>query len=204
MNGRTAVSLLPATTAGLVSGAAQATWTKVTMFDTPAWLAHQVDLDERDRRQEVGMGAVQALDLLDILMNLPAGMPVPLRSLGRDTRQAFGRMPRGAVDLSDTAAVRRVVPLAYPSLAVVISSRWHDGLVRASRFAAYCQRMTLLRTMPDDARAAMDLATRYGIGLAVLGETDIDVLVEPQPLADWQPTPAWWWFSETIFHHMRR
>lgn len=201
MSGGTAV-FSPRTGTGfpLVSG--DAAWTRVRVFGTRVWLAGRLDSEERQRRQRCGLGAIRELDLLDVLMDIPAGLPIPIGALRPVARRALERAPAGALDFDGDTVVRRAVPVVRPLLAVVTADQWQDGLVRASRFASYCPRMVLLPDIPDDPNVATDLAARYGIGLAVRGTPAPEVLVEPLALTDWQPTPAWWWFSETVLHHL--
>jgi hypothetical protein len=173
--------------------------TRVRVFDTSVWMTYRRDDAEWHRRSIHGVGGVLAWDLLDTLMDLPAGLPVPLSSLARGDRRLLRRAPHGVVAVSGGNITRRLVPAVTPLLAVVTSRTWRDGLVAASRFAAYCSRMVVVPEIPGDRAEALMLAGLYGIGVAVGQAHPARVLLEPEPLTDWQPTPAWWRFSETIY-----
>ncbi|MBM7772353.1 hypothetical protein JOD54_002557 [Actinokineospora baliensis] len=178
------------------------TWVRARVFDTSAWFACQVDDHERGRRAAHGLSGLHDLNLIDTLMTLPAGLPVPMGSLDATTRAALRRMPPGVVDIGDGQVVRAAVPVLNPLLAIVRTDHWRTGLLRASRFAAYCSRLTLLRSAPEDIGPAVALARRGGVGLAVSFGREAEVIVEPEAVADWQPTAAAWWFSEAIFHEL--
>src|SRR4051794_8352064 len=57
--------------------------TRLRLFGTSVWMTYRRNDAEWARRAEFGLGAVLAWDLLDLLMTLPVGFPVPLRSLSR-------------------------------------------------------------------------------------------------------------------------
>jgi hypothetical protein len=173
--------------------------TRLRLFDTSVWMIYRRDEAEWARRAEVGLGAVLAWDLLDVLMALPAGFPVPLRSLSRPEQRRLYRAPGGIATITADGVTRHIVPPVTPLLAVVASTDWRDGLVRSSRFAAYCSRLALVSALPDNRAEALALADLYGIGVAVGDQRPARVLVEPEPLTDWQPTTAWWRFTERIY-----
>lgn len=175
---------------------------RIQMFGTQARIAYQRDEDEWRRRQG-DTSPILALDALDILMDLPVGIPVPAAELAPANQRLLRRLPPGSLDWSATAVTRQVRPPLMPILATVCPTRWLDGLRAASRFAAYCPRLVIVSSMPT-APDALTEAAVYGIGVAVAdGTGDLQVVVEPEPLHDWQPTPAWWWFTEEIYRQVR-
>ncbi|RVX39160.1 hypothetical protein EDD27_1507 [Nonomuraea polychroma] len=179
--------------------AADVAVTRLRLFDTSVWMAYRRDDVEWARRAQVGLGAVLAWDLLDLLMALPEGFPVPLRSLPRSHKRRLYRAPGGVATITADTVTRHIVPPVTPLLAVVTATDLHDGLVRASRFAAYCSRMTLVPSVPGNRHEELAMADLYGIGVAVVDQRPARVLVEPESLTDWQPTTAWWRFTETIY-----
>lgn len=70
-------------------------------------------------------------------------------------------------------------------------------MVRASTFGAYCRRILPVRGEVD--AAALMEADSYGIGVAAGTPSLQAVLLEPEPFIEWQPTPAWSKFSETVY-----
>jgi len=172
---------------------------RARLFDTSVWVTYRPDPHESCRRTACGLGAVRAWDLLDTLMDLPAELPIPLNTLSPAVRRRLLRAPRGVVSVSEGTVVRHLVPPLTPLLAAVTSRSWERGLVAASRFAPYCQRMVVVSTLPADEAQALRQAELHGIGVVLARGQHPEVLVEPEPLADWQPTPAWWRFAEDIY-----
>jgi hypothetical protein len=172
---------------------------RMRVFDTSVWMTYRRDTSEWQRRRSYGLGAVLAWDLLDTLMDLPAGLPVPASSLSFPDQRCLRRADPGVVQFCDGNITRELVPAVTPLLAVVTSRNWRDGLVAASRFAAYCSRLTVVPEISSDLDEALEVAGRHGIGVAVGRPRPARVLIEPEPLTDWQPTPAWWRFTETIY-----
>jgi|SRR5215470_3825588 len=175
----------------------------VHMFGTGAWIAYRRDDVEWCRRGD--SSPILALDVLDTLMTLPAGLEVPVAAVARADRRLLRGLPPGSLDWSATTVTRLVVPALTPLLAVVRSTGWLDGLRAASRFAAYCRRLVIVPAVPAERGTALAQAAVYGIGVAVADEAgDPQIVVEPEPLPpDWQPTPAFWWFTEEVYRQVR-
>ncbi len=145
---------------------------------------------------------MDSMELLDALMGLPARAAVPLSSMSSSSLGVLRRSPRGIVRFTSSSVTRLAVPPVTPVLAIVHSARWRDGLERASRYAAYCPRMLVVRELPANADEALAEASWYGIGVAVGPRSAPTTVLEPEPLADWQPTVAWWRFCERVYRHM--
>lgn len=101
--------------------------TGVRVLDTLAWIAFRRDQGEIDRRAANGLGAVPGWDLLDTLMDLPAGLPVPLAALTRPARRRVIRAPAGVARVAAGQVTRDLVPAAFPLLAVVSAGDWRTG-----------------------------------------------------------------------------
>lgn len=84
-----------------------------------------------------------AWDLLDTLMDLPAGLPVPAAGLSQPARRRVCRAPAGVARVSGGQVTRDLVPAVTPLLAIVTTRDWASGLARASRFAPYCRRLAV-------------------------------------------------------------
>jgi hypothetical protein len=178
--------------------------TRARVLGTWAWIAYRVDRREERRREAFALGAVLGWDLLDTLMDLPAGLPVPLSVLAGPTRRRLAGAAPGVARVADGQVIRDLVPVVTPLLAVVMTAEWNAGLARASRFAPYCCRMVLGPALPADSQV-LETAGRYGIGVAArAGSGTAELLLEPEPVQDWQPTTAWWRFCEATWEQAGR
>jgi hypothetical protein len=176
--------------------------TRTRVLGTYAWVAFRYDRAEATRRAALGLGPVLAWDLLDTLMELPAGLPVPAAALSPQARRRVSRAPAGVVRVVGGEVTRDLVPAVTPLLAVVTAREWGSGLARASRFAPYCRRIVIGPGFP--ASGTLAAAARLGIGVASAAHRSAEVLTEPEPVRDWQPTTAWWRFCEVLYGHAAR
>lgn len=173
--------------------------TRMTVRGTRIWMAYRPDRREWRRRQACGLGPVLAWDLLDTLMDFPAGMAVPADGLDRPVRRRLAAAPSGVVRFGADGVTRTVVPAVMPLLAVITGRDWRAGLAGASRFANYCPRLVVVRDPGECTGEALEAARRRGAGLAVGRAGQARVLAEPAPVPGWEPTPAWWRFCEEIY-----
>lgn len=172
---------------------------RARVLDTSAWIVFRCDRHEVSRRERHGLGAVVAWDLLDTLMDLPAGLPVPIAALTRPARRRVCAAAPGVAHLASGQITRDLVPAVTPLLAIVMAGGWAGALVRASRFAPYCPRMVVGPDIVAETEI-LDTAARLGIGVAVRTSTGpAEVLLEPELVSDWQPTTAWWRFCEVVY-----
>ena len=177
---------------------------RAVVLDTSAWIAFRCDRSEAGRRAACGLGPVLAWDLLDTLMDLPIGLPVPAAALTRAARRRVCRAPAGIARLSGGQIIRDLAPVVTPLLAIITARDWAGALARASRFAPYCRRMVVGPMLPADGDV-LRTAARLGIGVAVRGGPEAaEVLLEPEPVEDWQPTTAWFRFCEVIYGYTAR
>ncbi|WP_143230814.1 hypothetical protein [Actinosynnema sp. ALI-1.44] len=175
--------------------------TSVRVFGTRATIVHSTHQAEHERRQAAGLRQVDNLELLDVLMDLPANAPVPVSSISGPDLRVLRKAPGGVVRFSATAVTRVLTPVLTPVLAVVYASQWRDGLADASEFASYLPRMFVIDELPANADEAIAEASWYGIGVAVGPPASPAIVLEPEPLPDWQPTVAWWRFCERVYRH---
>jgi hypothetical protein len=172
---------------------------RARVLDTSAWIAFRHDRREASRREGYGLGAVLAWDLLETLMDLPAGLPVPVAALSGAARRRVAAADPGVARIAGGTVTRELVPAVTPLLAIVMAGDWAAALARASRFAAYCPRMVVGPALPAGTEV-LGTAARLGIGVAVrMAPGSADVLLEPAPVTDWQPTTAWWRFCEAVY-----
>jgi hypothetical protein len=57
---------------------------------TEALICYRVEVDERARRVRTAAGRLSSPDVLELLLDLPIGWPVPITSLTRRERDALG------------------------------------------------------------------------------------------------------------------
>jgi hypothetical protein len=177
---------------------------RVRLFGTRAWVAYRPDHDQRQLRRAHAVGPILGLDLLDTLMSLPAGLPVPLSALSQASRRRLRRLPEGTLTWTHSTVTRQVAPPLMPLLAMVQGTGWAKGLRAASRFAMYCARLLVVAELPPDRDVALAEASYYGVGIALRRSETLKIVVEPEAFSDWQPTPAWWWFTEEIYRSAER
>jgi hypothetical protein len=172
--------------------------TRMTVRSTQVWMAYRPDQREWRRREACGLGPVTAWDLLDTLMDFPASMAVPVTSLDAAVRRRLTAAPQGVVRFGLQGVTRDVMPAVMPLLAIITARDWRTGLKSASRFANYCRRLIVAPDLGGSGETALAAAQLRGTGVAI-GAEQARVLLEPRPVPDWEPTPAWWRFCEQIY-----
>ena len=105
---------------------------------------------EAARRCQASAGSLCSADLLELLLGLPVGMPVPVTSLTRRESAALKLAPPGPVSVRDGEVVRHAIAPVRVELAVVAGSSWRHGLEKAGRCAPFCARAVALRRHPRD------------------------------------------------------
>lgn len=175
--------------------------TTVRLFGATARITYRTDELEHARRCQSGLGHLNSMERLDILMDLPDGVGVPITSVGAASLSLLRSAPEGVVRFAASSVTRLVKPVVTPRLAVVRAREWRDGLERASRFAPYCPRLAVVPELPPDPAEALAEASFYGIGVAVGARSAPTVVLEPEPFHDWQPSVAWWHFTEQVYRH---
>jgi hypothetical protein len=162
-------------------------------------MVHRFNQAEHARRLGQHLGSLNSLELLDVLMELPLRTAIPRSSLAGATRRVLLRAPAGAVEVNGASVTRLAEPVVTPVMAVVYESDWDSALSRASRFASYCPRMVVTPELPSASSESLDEASFYGIGVAIGPKSSPAMILEPENLEDWRPTPAWWQFCERIY-----
>lgn len=174
----------------------------VRLFGAAAGVAYRPDPSEIARRATAGLAAITQRDVLDVLMGLPAGLPVSAASLTARDRRILRRAPHGVMDRDHDHLVRRAVPPMSARFVVVAAHTWRDGLAKAGRFAPFCARAILLPTSPADVDDARMQASYYGIGLCVFTAGALRMLVDPQPYVRQRHSSAQWWFAEELYRQV--
>lgn len=185
-----------------------ATMTRVPLEAGPAGVVVDVtpDHDELGRRRECGSRPILDLDLLNLLLKLPLGRPVPTDGLsGYEQRKLNSAQRVGAVSLTTVerqrCATRWVGPALKAHHVTVTATRWLHGLSVASRFAPYASRDLILDQLPTDDLGLRLQADYMGIGVCVADggpSAPLRRVVEPAPFAPARYTGASWLFTERL------
>jgi hypothetical protein len=174
----------------------------VTVRGVKAAVAYRMDRREHSRRQDAGLTAVTRLDWLHTLLSLPAGMPVPSRSLPSRELRMLHRLPTGCVQFADGTVIRHIVRPLRVDLAVVMATDFRSGLREAGRFGAYCARvLAVAGTLAHLAEARAE-ADYYGIGLVVNSAARPVLVVPPEPFTPSAHTAAGWRFAEQTYREL--
>ncbi|MEV0405791.1 hypothetical protein [Actinoallomurus sp. NPDC050550] len=182
---------------GVVPSTVRPRLARVRMRGVDVTMAYAPDEAEQRRRAAVGLTGVTRVDLLDVLLGLPAGGTVPWEALSAKEIRAIRELPAGCADLTPAGVVRLLRRPLRAELAIVQAVSWRSGLDRAGRFGAYCARMVVLPGLPADLDEARAEADYWGVGL-VAGAR---VVVPPEPFRDRAHAPAGWAFTEEL--HLR-
>jgi hypothetical protein len=150
---------------------------------------------------------VTSFAILEVLMNLPPGHPVPWSSLSDYARRVIPKWPAGIVHLerdgrryvSATSLLSRPV---MDGLALVYGKRLAYGhMERASRFAPMGRR-GVVYPLEQAERADPFTAAEYGfygIGIGAHDGDGVRWLLEPAPYRPMRFTAAAWWFAEMVY-----
>lgn len=171
----------------------------VPVMGAEALICYRLDDGEAARRRRAGAGSLCSADVLELLLGLPVGMPVPVTSLARRESAALKHVPPGAVSLRDGEVVRHAVAPVRVELAVVAANSWRCGLEKAGRFAPFCARAVALRRHPRDLAEVELQAGFYGVGVIVIDDSSAEVLVAPAPFRRCRWTAAGWRFLEEVY-----
>jgi len=171
----------------------------MSIFRTETLVSYRLDESEHARRTAVGAGELPSADVLELLLGLPTGMPVPVSSLTRRERWALDSAPHGFVVLHDGQVVRHAVVPVSVELALFGARTWQRGLEVAGRFAPFCARAMVLADYPRDLEQLQVQADFYGVGVIVSTERLTEVLVEPAPFRRIRFTSAGWQFLERVY-----
>jgi hypothetical protein len=168
----------------------------------PAATLHlTIDPAEHARRQQAGLGHISDSHcaLLDTLMALPPGIPVPIDHLTERQQKDVHRAPAGILDLTLGLVTRHAIRPCRVNLATVHATCTRASIGRASSYAPVSARAIVTPTPPRRAYLLTE-ADFWGIGVLLdHGSGELETLVAPAP---WQPkrhTPAAWRFAEKAY-----
>lgn len=175
--------------------------TTMRIFQTEALIIYRLDESEHARRSVAASEQVPAAEVLELLLGLPIGMPVPVDSLTHRERAALRSAPDGFVDVEARQVIRQAVAPVAVDLALVGAKSWRRGLAAAGRFAPFCTRAMVLADYPGDLEELLVQAGFFGIGVIVSTERGTEVLVAPTPYRRVRFGAASWQFLEQVYRH---
>lgn len=160
-----------------------------------------IDPAEHTRRQQAGLGHIRDSHcaLLDTLMTLPPGIPVPVDGLTERQQTDVRRAPAGILDLTLGLVTRHAIRPCRVTLATTHGTCTRDRIGRTSSYASVCAR-AIVTPSPPRRDYLLTEADYWGIGVLLdHGDGQLETLVAPAP---WQPkrhTPAAWRFVEAAY-----
>lgn len=163
-----------------------------------AMLTVRPDEAEHRRRRQAGLGAITSPAILDLLMQLPVGFPVPVGALAVRDQRLLRRLPAGVVHIDyvhgrAAHVTRLAVKPAVVDIAVVEGRVNAETMGRATGFAPFCRRQIVTPVRPPAER--LTEADFWGVGVAYRGE----MLVAPAPWRPQRYTAAGWLFVEEVY-----
>lgn len=158
----------------------------------------RLDTGEDRRRRLVGLGGLTDLALLDSLLSLPIGLPVPVGRLGAGALGDLRRAPDGVVRQTSEGVVRLArPPLALERIIVRAGRDWRRALRRACEFGRRVERVIDVLEPPRDLDELRLHASYYGVGVLSDGER----LVDPEPVPR-RHTAVRWRFAERVYERL--
>lgn len=138
-----------------------------------------VNLDEVRRRQAVGLGHILDFQLLEATSTLPYQQPVNWDDIDPVVAAVLDCAPEGVVDVTtDTATLVMRTPLELTGVYTVSSHE--DALRRVGLLARVAPTGVVLRQHPRERLPqAVDVASRFGLGLSVLEDGVLRPMTAP-------------------------
>jgi hypothetical protein len=161
--------------------------------------------DEQRRREACGLGALDDSELLQMLFQLPVGMPMPSGCLSQWERKVLRRSPVGAAELTRETVTRLVGPPVRVEFVVVRARDWERGIFSASQYGPFCRRALVLPSLPSAQpdRDGLALEARmFGIGVIIGDQASDGWLVAPAPFRPQRISSGQWLFQERAWAAM--
>ncbi|MFD4540787.1 hypothetical protein [Streptomyces bauhiniae] len=174
----------------------------LNIFGVDAVVAYRADTQEIERRAAVGAAELTDRCVLDLLMNLPLGVAVPVASLSEAERRTLRRLPPGSVSRYGDIVVRQATQPIRIDLAVVPGRTWAATKEKAEWFTPFCARAVLIDGPLRRREDAVMEADFYGIGLLVTTGSEVEVVVPPRPFARRRHTAATWQLVESAYRQL--
>ncbi|MEV5978573.1 hypothetical protein [Streptomyces sp. NPDC052114] len=169
-----------------------------------AVLSVRLNMTEVGRRAREGVAPLLDMTVLNGLLQLPVGLPVPVASLTSKERWRLRECPKDAVERSGGQLVRRVVSPLEVDVAVTRTRRpGRPALLRAGCFGSYAASTVWLDGPAAGSELMVIEAGIYGLGVvhAVDGEAP-ELLVAPRSSRSFGHTAAGWLFHEQVYEQL--
>ncbi|MFC5147048.1 hypothetical protein [Streptomyces aureoversilis] len=174
----------------------------VEAFGAKAVAAYRYEAQERERRTAVGMPPLTRPEVLNLLMALPLGEPVPAGSLSEKERRVLKSLPKGAVVRRDGLITRQATQPVHIDMVFVPGRSWESAMEQAERFTPFTARSVLVDGVLRRRDEAVMRADFYGIGLFLTQGDAVEVVVPPSPFVRRRHTVAAWKFLEEIHRQL--
>lgn len=152
---------------------------------------------EHERREDLGLGAVTSLALLDALLNLPLGVSTHRDDLAPYAREVLLAAPAGVVEWDGAWVNRLLVPPLTVVAALVRTPTWRRAIQRAGRFAPFAQRLIIFDRVPSPELTWEANLDGVGVWAVVDGETR--EVCPPEPFVRRYWKAAGWRFAEHAY-----
>jgi hypothetical protein len=165
----------------------------------------QLDLNERMRRLDAGLGAVTSTALLHALWELPYGFAFPSYSFKSMDRDALARADDALVEKQGNDFVRLYQPVGTIRSITVQDKSLARAVAKAGSHPPTVRRTAVWRTSTtgDSPLAAATLirAKILGVGVIALSDSRVVELVKPADALRSQPAVFRWWQAELAYRN---
>ncbi|KOU38736.1 hypothetical protein ADK54_27715 [Streptomyces sp. WM6378] len=177
---------------------------EVTLWGVRVVLVYRLDEAEHARRDALNAEPLNDLWLLETLLKLPVGRPVPLANLeGRDRRRLSKGWPAGTAEQRGDMVERVATLPLWVDLAVVCSETASLEALHVMPFGAYAPQAIWLDCLSAGSEQLLEEAARFSTGVVHWQNAgEPKVLVPVQPLADVTITAAGWRFTEHAYEQV--
>lgn len=158
-----------------------------------------IDDTEHTRRTLVGSGPVADLSVLDALMTLPLGLPVPQTALDGETIALLNSAPPGALRWTGDGVTRLIVPPGEVAAAFVSASSWRRAMRTAACLTDFCQTIIIVPAFPQRFSQLAWEASAAGIGVWRTSGAGYEEALAPVPYVRRFWKPATWRFIESAY-----
>ena len=158
-----------------------------------------VEAAEHYRRRRLGLGALADLALLNVLMDLPLGLPVPSTDLPASAREVLASAPPGVIVDDGEWVTRLAEPAVVVHAAVVAGVGWRRLIRTGSVFTGVCQSVVVLERRPPQLRTRLWEAELLGVGVWLRDGAGLCEVLPPQVFHLRYVKPARWRFLENAY-----
>lgn len=167
----------------------------------------QLDNWEHQRRQELGLGALNSTGLLHALWELPYGIPFPITAFKMIDRETLSESNSGWVTRRHDSFLREYQPPGVIRSVVVSDQSLDRAVTKVAEHPAIFRRVATWQTAaPIRLTAVSDLALTRAKTLGVGVEVDDGIrkyeLVPPARAMRGNPAVFRWWLAELAYRNL--